>query len=124
MKPVEKRLLKLFNQLAVPERDMLLAFAEFLHSRTSDNTESQTVSVPLDLPRPETETVVAAIKRLTANYPMLDSRFLLDETSTLMSQHVLQGRASSEVIDELEIIFRRHYEKHSSEIEKPAGEKA
>lgn len=124
MKPVEKRLLKLFDQLATPEREMLLTFAEFLCSRSESASQSQMITAPLDLPRPETETVVAAIKRLTSNYPMLDSRFLLDETSTLMSQHVLQGRASVEVIDELEIIFRRHYEKHSSENKKPAGEKS
>lgn len=113
MKPIEKRLLKLFDQLAAPERDMLLVFAEFLATRSTGSSLSPEATVPLELPRPESETVVAAIKRLTANYPMLDSRFLLDETSTLMSQHVLQGRASTEVIDELEIIFRRHYDIHS-----------
>lgn len=123
MKPIEKRLLKLFNQLATPERDMLLAFAEFLGARVDAAVQSKMVSVPLDLPRPETETVVAAIKRLSANYPMLDSRFLLDETSTLMSQHVLQGRAAVEVIDELEVIFHRHYEKHLNE-NLPEGEKS
>jgi len=117
MKPVEKRLLKLFNHLAVPERDMLLAFAEFLDARVSGSLSTQAPPAqPLDLPRPETESVIAAIKRLNANYPMLESHRLLDETSTLMSQHVLQGRAVNEVIDELESLFRRHYETFLNEL--------
>jgi len=28
-----------------------------------------------------------------------------------MTQHVIHGRSAVEVIDELEILFRRHYEK-------------
>lgn len=117
MKPVEKRLLKMFNQLAAPERDMLLSFAEFLAARsTGGDTASSPSMQPLDLPRPEKESVVAAIKRLNASYPMLESRHLLDETSMLMSQHVLQGRDVNEVIDDLESLFRRHYEKLVDEI--------
>ena len=54
--------------------------------------------------------MIGAIKRLNASYPMLESRRLLDETSLLMSQHVLQGRDVNQVIDELEQLFRRHYE--------------
>jgi hypothetical protein len=117
MKAVEKRLLKLFDQLAAPERDMLLAFAEFLSARASGAAQAQEVPMePLDLPRPENETVIAAIKRLNASYPMLESRRLLDETSMLMSQHVLQGRDVNEVIDELESLFLRHYEQLRDEL--------
>lgn len=110
MKAVEKRLLKLFDQLAAPERDMLLAFAEFLTARSAGTNALQAPPQPLDLPRPENESVIGAIKRLNASYPMLESRRLLDETSLLMSQHVLQGRDVNQVIDELEQLFRRHYE--------------
>lgn len=111
MKPVEKRLLKLFDKLATPERDMLLAFAEFLNARAEGSgAVPAQPQEPLDLPRPENESVVAAIKRLNASYPMLESHRLLDQSSMLMSQHVLQGRDVNEVIDELESLFRRHYE--------------
>ena len=36
MKPIEKKLLKLFNRLGAPERDMLLGFAEYLVNRTAE----------------------------------------------------------------------------------------
>jgi hypothetical protein len=55
------------------------------------------------------ETVVAAIRRLSASYPMLDRRRLLNTTSSLMAQHILQGRAAAEVIDQLEQAFLEHY---------------
>ena len=116
MKAVEKRLLKLFDQLAAPERDMLLAFAEFLTARARGTDVEEVPTQPLDLPRPENETIIAAIKRLNASYPMLESRRLLDETSLLMSQHVLQGRDVNEVIDELESLFLRHYEQLRDEL--------
>jgi hypothetical protein len=41
---------------------------------------------------------------------MLDRSKMLNETSVLMTQHVISGRDAVEVIDELEILFRRHYE--------------
>jgi hypothetical protein len=52
-----------------------------------------------------------ALKRLSATYPMLDRKKLLDATSTLVMQHLVVGRGKVEVIDELEIVFRREYEK-------------
>ena len=54
--------------------------------------------------------MVVAIKRLRATYPMLDPAKLLNETHDLMTQHVMQGRKAAEVIDELEVLFRRYYE--------------
>ncbi len=41
---------------------------------------------------------------------MINKDKLLDKTASLVSQNMLQGRDAIEVIDELEIIFRRHYE--------------
>ena len=32
------------------------------------------------------------------------------ETSTLMSAHLLQGKPAEKIIDELERVFRQHYE--------------
>ena len=112
MKPIEKTLLDRFNRLAAPEREMLLSFAEFLCAR-ADGSEAADSKVSVELrfiPRPQQESVVAAIKRLSDTYHMLEKPKLLNETSVLMTQHVMQGRDLVEVIDEMEAIFRRHYE--------------
>ena len=112
MKPIEKKLLKLFNSLGGPERDMLLGFAEYLATRAGAEpaTSPQVVPQPLDVPRPEKESVVAAIKRLSSTYHMLDDPRLLNEASVLMSQHVMQGREAEQVIDELQTLFARFYD--------------
>ncbi len=113
----QQRLLKLFDRLSANHREQLLSFAEFLDYRSQADTETEesaspeTAAVPLDIPRPESESVIAAIRRLTKTFPMLDKDPLLHETSALMTAHVMQGRAAVEVIDELEVIFRRHYER-------------
>lgn len=103
-----QQLQNIFEQLPSSEQDMLIAFAEFLQSRTLETP--QICQKPQLLPRPVQESVIGAIKRLSRSYPMLDKQKMLDETSALMSQHVLQGRNKSEVIDELELVFLRHYE--------------
>jgi hypothetical protein len=105
----EKKLLAAFTQLVESDQATLLAFAEFLAER---DTEPASVSIfePHPIPRPVQESVVAAIKRLSATYPMLDKPTLLNETSVLMTRHVMQGRDANGVIDELETLFRRYYE--------------
>jgi hypothetical protein len=65
---------------------------------------------PDTITRPAQETVVGAIKRLSLSYHMLDRRRMLDETSSLMAAHVLNGRPARDVIDELEALFARHYD--------------
>lgn len=116
----QQRLLKLFNRLSSDHREQLLSFAEFLDYRSQTDTKAdetaspETNEAPLDIPRPASESVIAAIRRLTKTFPMLDKDPLLHETSALMTAHVMQGRAAAEVIDELEVIFRRHYERHHS----------
>ena len=113
----QQRLLKLFGQLSSGDRGQLLAFAEFLIYRAQSDPKSQEsvssdkAQAPLDIPRPESESVIAAIRRLTETFPMLDKDSLLNETSALMTAHVMQGRTAVEVIDELEVIFRRHYQR-------------
>ncbi len=104
----EKKLLGLFRGLSRERQDGLLEYAEFLRER--DHPTDEPVPVLVDVPRPDKETVVGAMKRLTATYPMLETRDLLNQASTLMAQHILQGRHSREVIDELEHIFRTAYE--------------
>ena len=111
MSSAEKKLLALFNQLGSSEKEMLLTFAEFLSQRDkTESSEDETIPEPEPIPRPESESVVAAIKRLTATYPMLDKPQLLNETSALMTRHVMQGMDVVEVVDELEALFQRFYE--------------
>lgn len=112
----EKRLRHLFTQLSAADQETVLAFAEFLHSRTP--SWSSAPPLPQVSPRPPDESVIAAIKRLSNSYPMLEKAKLLDETSALMSEHILQGRDKVTVIDELEAIFLRHYEEMIQQSEK------
>ncbi len=108
MKPTAKRLREIFDRLPAAQQQALLEYAEFLAARHA--TDAQ-VHAPLDIPRPADESVVLAIKRLRATYPMLDPAQLLNETYELMTQHTVKGRDRVEVIDELELVFRRHYER-------------
>lgn len=117
----EDELLELFRTLGASERAHLLAFAQFLHSRRGGGSPADAVSArmpgpveipePVAIPRPEEESVVKAVKRLARTYPMLDKSKMLTDTSALVMQHVVQGRDAAEVIDELEIVFQRHYER-------------
>ncbi len=112
----EKQLLQYFRQLNAADQATLLKFASFLanSSTMADNalaehTATPTFPEPQPIPRPTQESVIKAIKRLTATYPMIGRDQLLNETSNLMAAHVLQGKAAPQVIDELEALFLRHY---------------
>jgi len=117
---MEKRLLEIARQLPAAQAEALLEFAEFLLTRhgaadrmlpeTEESGVASMDPIPLDIPRPADESVVKAIKRLRATYHMLDIRKLLNQTSDLMTAHVVKGRDKVEVIEELEILFRTHYE--------------
>lgn len=104
----EARLLAIFRALHADDRHALQAYAEFLAVRGGLRASDVPVQVE---PRPEGETVVMAIKRLTRTYPMLDRRQLIGRTSQLMAEHALQGRDAVEVITELELVFETHYRK-------------
>lgn len=120
----EYRLLDLFRGLQPGDRQSLLAFAAFLAAGGGSRAPSSPAQAdaeasppekaearePRILPRPDDESVVAAIKRLSHCYDMLERRALLDEAATLMSAHLLGGRPAREVIDELEALFARHYD--------------
>ncbi len=108
MKKSTKKLLEFYRSLPDEVAEQLLDYAEFLALR--HNVEIQAISSPEDISRPNKESVVVAVKRLTATYPMVNKDKLLDKTASLVSQNMLQGRDAIEVIDELEIIFRQHYE--------------
>lgn len=123
----EERLLKLYTSLSEADRHTLLAFAEFLSSGVPRpqtvmpqvSTASAKPSIaatqkkapePAHVPRPEGETVVAALRRLSTTYHMLSKSKMLNVTSTLMSQHIMEGRDANEVIDELERLFEEQYQ--------------
>ncbi|TCJ13919.1 hypothetical protein EZJ19_09705 [Parasulfuritortus cantonensis] len=107
----EKRLLKLYRALSERARASLLDYADFLAAR--DNAPEASVSeTPLAIPRPVEESVIKAIKRLRHNYPMLERDKLLNETSALLTKHVVHKHPAAEVIDELEALFKHHYDLH------------
>jgi len=108
MNPAEKKILTVFKKLSETDRENVQAFGDFLLSRQKGQTLDD-IPEPQHAPRGENESVVAALKRLSASYPMLDRPQLLNESSTLMTQHVMQGRDVNEVIDDLEALFDRFY---------------
>jgi hypothetical protein len=120
MTPEQKdTFINLVEKLSAADQATLLRFAEFL-SNPSSNSPAQAVSTaaaptsvdipePKVIPRPAEERVVAAVKRLSTTYFMLDKKKMLGVTSDLVTQHVLQGRDAVEVIDELEDVFHQHY---------------
>ena len=108
MSKLENQLLDYFYQLSAQGRQSLLDYARFLAQQYP--AAPATLNEPLELPRPEDETVIAAIKRLSRTYPMLNKDKLLHETAGLVTDHMMHGRDAVEVIDELEIIFERHYQ--------------
>jgi hypothetical protein len=103
----ERRLQAIYEALPDDARETLLEFAEFLRARRG----GRELAAPVPIARPKEETVIAAIKRLSATYHMVNRDNMLHETSALVSAHLMQGRPAAEVIDELEQVFRRHYER-------------
>jgi uncharacterized protein YccT (UPF0319 family) len=107
----EKRLKQWFRAMNAQDQATLLRFAEYLVSHPHNNLPAiQVFPEPELIPRPEQESVVKAIKRLVASYPMIERDRLLNETSQLMSAHVIHGKSANIIIDELEILFKTHYE--------------
>ena len=106
----QRELLQHYRQLDEQDRDTLRAFAEFLAGRAGESAAAEPVNAdPKPIPRPDEESVVAAIRRLSESYFMLDRSELLDQTSELMTAHIIHGRASGDVVDELEALFAQRY---------------
>lgn len=116
MKQKEQQLLNHFRKLSSEDGLSLLSFAEFLAARSRPVEPEESLLVN-KIERPADESVIAAIKRLSASYPMLDKEKMLTDTSALMTQHIMQGRPVNEVIDELEQVFERHYANYSENID-------
>ena len=101
---------RLFARLDDEGRRSLLDFAAFLVERHGVSEAAPTaIPEPNLVPRPDNESVVKAIKRLSTSYFMVDRARILNKTSALMAEHVMQGRAAAEVIDDLEALFEREY---------------
>lgn len=115
----QTRLVEILVTLPDEHAVMLLEYAEFLYTRHGIDLE---IGEPEQIARPEKETVVKAIKRLSATYPMLNRDKLLNETSAFMMRHLLQGESAEKVIDDLEEMFRTHYEKIRARIEDKKAE--
>jgi hypothetical protein len=102
-----KALLKIFETLDNERQNTLLQFAEFLQSK--GGLVVQEIGEPLPIERPESETVVGAIKRLKQTYPMVESMAVFSAASALMTDHMVKGREITEVIDEMESLFAEYY---------------
>lgn len=107
-----KALNEIIDRLPAAQVETLIDYAEFLlarHGRDESASEE-----PLPIARPPRESVVVAIKRLRATYPMIDPATILHETADLMAQHVMQGRDAVDVIDELELLFHTYYDQFAN----------
>ena len=117
----EERLLEVHSALTADNRDSLLSFAEFLLSRQpADDPAGENATppaaptpleAPLDIPRPENETVVGAIRRLRESYSMVPRQAVFHHSSTLMTRHIIEGAEAGTVITELEALFLSEYNK-------------
>lgn len=108
-----RKIKTMLESLESKDQEMVMAFVEFLAARKPDSRRSQ-ATLPVQIARPAEESVVKAIQRLRATYPMLEAGKLLNETSAFMAQHVMQGRPAEEVIDDLEAAFAEQYRLYKS----------
>lgn len=109
MKRDAKALLEMFNALDEVQQQSLFDYAAFLQAK--GGTFEQGPGEPVEIPRPENETVVGAIKRLKQSYPMIDSMEVFAVASNLMTDHMVKGRDAEEVIKEIEALFEDTYRK-------------
>ncbi|MFP4559897.1 MAG: hypothetical protein ACLFRB_05020 [Thiohalorhabdus sp.] len=127
----EKRLLQALERLPAEQQRQLVEYAEFLVGRTGvgeGGTEEPGAGVagaaapeepesPRPVEKDPEEGPVQAIKRLRQTYPMLERSKLLDETTSIMAKRYLQDKPESEVIEELEETFERHYRRYLRQFE-------
>jgi len=118
---LERRIIKLYKSLSATDQEAFIAFGEFLQSRTAslatnkNSNDNTLISEPVDIPRPEEESVIKAIKRLSATYPMVDKENILHPISDLMTSHMISGRSAPDVIDDLENVFLKEFKSLKNE---------
>ncbi len=98
----------LYEALNDERKASLCDFADYLYSL--GDLKTREIGEPLDIARPESETVVGAIKRLKATYPMVENMTVFSDASSLMTEHMISGRDVVEVIDEMEKLFENAYQ--------------
>ncbi len=103
-----KKLIELYEELGDERQHSLFDFANYLHSL--GDLVNQEIAEPENIPRPQEETVVGAIKRLKATYHMIGRMSVFSDASALMTEHMIKGRDSVEVIDEMEKLFDKAYQ--------------
>ncbi len=112
MSNYKKQLLKHFAKLNESDQCSLVSYAEFLVQRETPMVSAGLeITEPLQIQRPDKESVIKAIKRLSATYPMLDKSVLLNEISTYMTKHIIHGVEAKEIIDNLEVEFHNQFKK-------------
>jgi hypothetical protein len=115
-------LVDLYQAMDDNRKKSLSDFADFLYAQAEPVAKE--IPPPDDVPRPEQETVVGAIKRLKTTYHMVGSMSVFSEASALMTDHMVKGRDVVEVIDEMEVLFDEAYKKlvqENSENSEPQG---
>jgi len=104
-----QQLINLYEYMDEESRQSLSDFADFLYNRSGPVVKE--ILPPEDIPRPQQETVVGAIKRLKLTYHMVESMAVFSSASSLMTEHMIKGRDVNEVIDEMETLFADAYKK-------------
>ncbi|MCW8852705.1 MAG: Crp/Fnr family transcriptional regulator [Gammaproteobacteria bacterium] len=102
-----KALIELYDSMDDERKRSLCDFADFLYAQAGP--VSKEIPEPDEIPRPEQETVVGAVKRLKAKYHMVESMTVFSSASALMTDHMVKGRDVAEVIDEMEMLFEDAY---------------
>ncbi len=104
-----KELMEIYEAMDDERKLSLSDFADFLYAKSGPVVRE--IPPPEDIPRPEKETVVGAVKRLKTQYHMVDSMTVFSAASSLMTDHMVKGRDLVEVIDEMEQLFEDAYKK-------------
>lgn len=112
----KKNISDIYHSLSSDAQQSLMDFAEFLSQRETGMVVEKQFKQAID--RPENESVVTALKRLNQTYPMIERKLVFHEASSLMTEHIMQGRDAKEVVDELEALFARHYQEYLQSFEK------
>lgn len=102
-------LISLYEQLDDERKRSLSDFANYLLEQGGPAIKD--IPEPDEIPRPAEETVVGAIKRLKVKYHMIESMSVFSAASSLMTEHMMNGRDAVEVIDEMEALFEDAYQK-------------
>jgi hypothetical protein len=110
-----KELIDLYEAMDNERKLSLCDFADFLYAKAGPVVKE--IPPPEDVPRPEQETVVGAVKRLKTKYHMVESMTVFSAASSLMTDHMVKGRDVVEVIDEMEVLFEEAYKNLLQDVE-------